>query len=63
MNTTVEVLPAAATANASHDGFVVVGRFGPAGVAQGNVGLAGYLRAIRLHVHSDSDNWVILSEV
>lgn len=63
LNTTVEALPLVSSAmNATSDGYVVVGQFNSAGVAKGNVAL-GRIKALRLHVHSDSDNWAILSEV
>lgn len=62
-NTTVEALPVnVATSNATNNGYVVVGEFDSNGLAEGQVRL-GLVKALRLRVHSDSDNWVILSEV
>ncbi|XP_052006309.1 alpha-1,3-mannosyl-glycoprotein 4-beta-N-acetylglucosaminyltransferase B-like isoform X2 [Xyrauchen texanus] len=47
----------------STDGFVVIGSF-KNGIAEGDVDVAlQQLSAIRLVVHSDSDVWVLLSEV
>ncbi|KAL0279945.1 UNVERIFIED_CONTAM: hypothetical protein PYX00_001388 [Menopon gallinae] len=62
-NTTVEALPVAASAiNTTNDGYVVVGEFDASGVAKGKVNL-GRIKAMRLHCHSDSVNWSILSEI
>uniref|UniRef100_A0A8C1V4F8 Zgc:154054 n=1 Tax=Cyprinus carpio TaxID=7962 RepID=A0A8C1V4F8_CYPCA len=74
-NTTVEVLPTSksvkervtrgelACCKPSTEGFVQIGSF-KNGVAEGEVdGALGEIAAIRLLVHSDSDVWVLLSEV
>uniref|UniRef100_A0A672S766 Alpha-1,3-mannosyl-glycoprotein 4-beta-N-acetylglucosaminyltransferase B-like n=1 Tax=Sinocyclocheilus grahami TaxID=75366 RepID=A0A672S766_SINGR len=74
-NTTVEVLPnnnsvkekvtrgELACCKTSSDGFVQIGSF-KNGVAEGEVdGALGQIVAMRLHVHSDSDVWVLLSEI
>lgn len=71
-NTTVEVLPELLSEdsvvwqqyNTTNDGYLIVGGFNAFGVAEGIVdNRIGKLREMRLHVHSDSENWVILSEV
>jgi alpha-1,3-mannosylglycoprotein beta-1,4-N-acetylglucosaminyltransferase A/B len=71
-NTTVEVLPDVLSEesivwqqfNTTTDGFLIVGSFNGFGVAEGTVdNRIGKLRELRLHVHSESENWVILSEV
>nr|CAH7748873.1 unnamed protein product [Callosobruchus chinensis] len=72
-NTTVEVLPVADALlyagggggfNLTTDGYIVVGKFDGAGVAQGSVDDSiGKIQVLRLNVHSESDNWAILSEV
>lgn len=50
--------------NTTNDGFLIVGSFNNFGIAEGSVdSRIGKLRELRLHVHSDSENWVILSEV
>lgn len=50
--------------NITADGFLVVGAFDGFGVAEGQLDArVGRLREVRLHVHSDSENWAILSEV
>ncbi|XP_073676873.1 alpha-1,3-mannosyl-glycoprotein 4-beta-N-acetylglucosaminyltransferase B [Garra rufa] len=74
-NTTVEVLPNnnsvkekvargdLACCKPSSDGFVQIGSF-KNGVAEGEVdGALGEIAAMRLLVHSDSDVWVLLSEI
>lgn len=71
-NTTVEVLPDQLSEeslvwqqyNTTTDGYLIVGSFNPFGVAEGAVDVRiGKLREVRLHLHSESENWVILSEV
>ncbi|VEN64068.1 unnamed protein product [Callosobruchus maculatus] len=72
-NTTVEVLPVADALlyagggggfNLTTDGYIVVGKFDGAGVAQGIVDDSiGKIQVLRLNVHSESDNWAILSEI
>ncbi|XP_046391685.1 alpha-1,3-mannosyl-glycoprotein 4-beta-N-acetylglucosaminyltransferase B [Ischnura elegans] len=71
-NTTVELLPlSSATAttsffvpNPEDDGYITVGKFDAMGIAEGNVSRSfGPLQELRLKVHSESDNWAILSEI
>jgi hypothetical protein len=71
-NTTVEILPDQLNEesmvwqqyNTTTDGFLIIGSFNMFGVAEGVVdSRVGKLRELRLHVHSESENWVILSEV
>ncbi|XP_058060465.1 alpha-1,3-mannosyl-glycoprotein 4-beta-N-acetylglucosaminyltransferase A [Anopheles bellator] len=72
-NTTVEVLPAGSNASAisatlpynlTKDGFLVVGSFNNYGIAEGVIdSKIGKLKELRLHVNSDSQNWVILREI
>ncbi|XP_076262886.1 alpha-1,3-mannosyl-glycoprotein 4-beta-N-acetylglucosaminyltransferase a [Rhynchophorus ferrugineus] len=70
-NTTVEVLPllmpkniTKSSTNVTTDGFVIVGKFDHVGIASGVVDeMFGKIKAVRLHVHSDSENWAILSEI
>lgn len=71
-NTTVEVLPDQLSEesivwqqyNTTTDGYLIIGGFNAFGIAEGNVdNRMGKLRELRLHVHSESENWVILSEV
>ncbi|EFA00960.2 alpha-1,3-mannosyl-glycoprotein 4-beta-N-acetylglucosaminyltransferase B [Tribolium castaneum] len=68
-NTTVEVLPAEAnqygnSLNVTSDGYIVVGKFDSVGIATGVPDESiGKIQALRLHVHSESDNWAILSEI
>lgn len=52
------------TYNSTADGFLIVGSFDSLGVAEGVLDTRlGRVREVRLHVHSDSENWAILSEV
>ncbi|CAH1992959.1 unnamed protein product [Acanthoscelides obtectus] len=75
-NTTVEVLPVVdallyatgsgggGSYNLTTDGYIVVGKFDSAGVAQGSLDESiGKIQVLRLNVHSESDNWAILSEI
>lgn len=71
-NTTVEVLPINLaedssvwnTYNTTTDGFLIIGAFNDFGIAEGVVDPKfGELRELRLHVYSDSQNWVILREI
>ncbi|KAJ6602312.1 Alpha-1,3-mannosyl-glycoprotein 4-beta-N-acetylglucosaminyltransferase B, partial [Pseudolycoriella hygida] len=71
-NTTVEVLPESlpenspiwSTFNSTADGFLIIGNFNALGIAEGGVEpQIGAVKEIRLHVHSDSENWAILSEI
>ncbi|CAH1180218.1 unnamed protein product [Phaedon cochleariae] len=69
-NTTVEVLPEAGigqsnnSPNMTSDGYIIVGKFDTTGIATGvpdeNI---GKVKVLRLNVHSESDNWAILSEI
>ncbi|KAG8228556.1 hypothetical protein J437_LFUL008634 [Ladona fulva] len=69
-NTTVEVLPLV-VANAlitpvsnEDEGYVTIGKFDSMGMAEGNVSKSiGPIQTLRLKVHSESDNWAILSEI
>lgn len=50
--------------NGTGDGFLIVGAFDGLGVAEGVLDARiGRVREVRLNVHSDSENWAILSEV
>lgn len=52
------------TAAASNDGYQVVGLFKSNGMAEGEIGSEiGAIRSLRIRVNSDSQRWVILSEV
>ncbi|XP_019866107.1 alpha-1,3-mannosyl-glycoprotein 4-beta-N-acetylglucosaminyltransferase B [Aethina tumida] len=68
-NATVEVLPVESnqyggSANVTTDGYIVVGKFENPGIATGTPDeTIGKVQALRLHVHSESDNWAILSEI
>lgn len=72
-NTTVELLPADSlsenssvwsTYNTTTDGYLVVGSFDALGVAEGVLDpKIGPIKELRLHVHSDSENWALLSEI
>ncbi|XP_055325807.1 alpha-1,3-mannosyl-glycoprotein 4-beta-N-acetylglucosaminyltransferase B-like [Sitodiplosis mosellana] len=71
-NTTVEILPASLPENSyiwsaynlTTDGFLIVGCFNEFGIAEGVIDAKiGKIREIRLHVHTDSENWAILSEI
>ncbi|XP_037943157.1 alpha-1,3-mannosyl-glycoprotein 4-beta-N-acetylglucosaminyltransferase B-like [Teleopsis dalmanni] len=72
-NTTIEVLPADtlsenasvwSTYNSTNDGYLIVGAFDAIGVAEGALDTKiGAIKEIRLHVHGDSENWVLLSEI
>ncbi|XP_065205041.1 alpha-1,3-mannosyl-glycoprotein 4-beta-N-acetylglucosaminyltransferase B-like [Planococcus citri] len=47
-----------------NDSYVVVGSFDSLGVAVGNLGKRlGAVKELRLVIHNDSQNWVILSEI
>lgn len=69
MNTSVEILPVSYPDELLYpktkDGFLVVGQFKDStGVAEGNVSsTVGFVKVMRLYVHSESDRWAILSEV
>lgn len=71
-NATVEILPTSlpensiiwSSYNSTTDGFLIIGSFNAFGIASGVVDpRIGLVKEIRLHVHSDSENWVVLSEV
>ncbi|KAK4288346.1 hypothetical protein Pmani_038619 [Petrolisthes manimaculis] len=70
-NTSVEVEPVRvprtlpSSLKRTKDGYVVVGEFDDMGVAEGTVDAAslGVVKALRLSVHVESDNWAILSEI
>ncbi|KAG5675208.1 hypothetical protein PVAND_005132 [Polypedilum vanderplanki] len=71
-NTTVEVLPDQLNEesivwqqyNTTTDGYLIIGSFNAFGIAEGSVdNRIGKLRELRLHVHTESENWVILSEI
>ncbi|XP_066909573.1 alpha-1,3-mannosyl-glycoprotein 4-beta-N-acetylglucosaminyltransferase B isoform X2 [Halyomorpha halys] len=69
-NTTVEVLPLITPTvvydnfNYTADGFIIIGRFDNMGIAEGKVDhKLGAIKEIRLTVHSESENWAILSEI
>ncbi|XP_012279449.1 alpha-1,3-mannosyl-glycoprotein 4-beta-N-acetylglucosaminyltransferase B [Orussus abietinus] len=69
-NTTVEALPEASSVvnrnnnDVLEDGYIIVGKFDSLGVAQGTVDKnLGKIAVLRLTVHSESDNWAILSEI
>lgn len=56
--------PIWSTYNSTPDGFLIIGSFNEFGIAEGVVDpKIGTIKEIRLHVHSDSENWAILSEV
>ena len=69
-NTTVEVLPESLAAlnknnnNITEDGYIIIGKFDTLGIARGTVDRKlGKVAVLRLTVHSESENWAILSEV
>ncbi|KAJ8667281.1 hypothetical protein QAD02_008943 [Eretmocerus hayati] len=70
-NTTVEVLPEHYNSvgksninNVTEDGFIVIGKFDSLGIARGTISRTfGRISVLRVTVHSESDNWVILSEI
>jgi len=69
-NTTVEVLPVISPTNSydiwnvTSDGFIIVGKFDSKGMAEGTPDpKIGAIKELRLTVHSESDNWAILSEI
>lgn len=69
-NTTVEVFPQKPTSldrnsnDVTEDGYVIIGKFDALGMAQGTVDpKLGRISILRLTVHSESENWAILSEI
>ncbi|KAI9581475.1 alpha-1,3-mannosyl-glycoprotein 4-beta-N-acetylglucosaminyltransferase A [Glossina fuscipes] len=72
-NTTVEVLPADtlgesspvwSTYNSTADGYLIIGGFDAIGLAEGFIDpKIGAIKEIRLHIHGDSENWALLSEI
>ncbi|XP_015121192.1 alpha-1,3-mannosyl-glycoprotein 4-beta-N-acetylglucosaminyltransferase B [Diachasma alloeum] len=69
-NTTVEVLPEASkfvnrnSNDVTEDGYIIIGKFDSLGLAQGTVDRKyGKISVLRLTVHSESENWAILSEI
>ncbi|TMW47266.1 hypothetical protein DOY81_007655 [Sarcophaga bullata] len=72
-NTTIEILPADTLSesspvwsfyNSTTDGYLIVGSFDSMGVAEGSIdSKIGAIKEIRLHVHGDSENWALLSEI
>ncbi|XP_051172269.1 alpha-1,3-mannosyl-glycoprotein 4-beta-N-acetylglucosaminyltransferase B [Leptopilina boulardi] len=69
-NTTVEILPKSMITlnrnynNVTEDGYIIIGKFNTLGIASGSVDRnLGKISAMRLTVHSESENWVILSEI
>ncbi|XP_067122632.1 alpha-1,3-mannosyl-glycoprotein 4-beta-N-acetylglucosaminyltransferase B-like [Centruroides vittatus] len=69
VNTTVEILPASSLTVVPYpmldDGFLIVGRFNnQSGIAEGTIlPLVGPIAIMRLTIHSDSDHWILLSEI
>ncbi|XP_012937896.1 alpha-1,3-mannosyl-glycoprotein 4-beta-N-acetylglucosaminyltransferase A [Aplysia californica] len=56
-------LAASEVAHAS-DGFLAIGRFNDLGLAQGEIPESvGPVHTVRLHIHENSNAWVILSEI
>lgn len=50
--------------NVTEDGYIIVGKFDALGIALGTVDKSlGKVTVLRLTVHSESENWAILSEV
>ncbi|XP_025837722.1 alpha-1,3-mannosyl-glycoprotein 4-beta-N-acetylglucosaminyltransferase A [Agrilus planipennis] len=68
-NTTVEVLPVdpivqGSAWNVTSDGYIIVGKFDLFGMAEGILNeTISKISVLRLHVHSESENWTILSEI
>lgn len=50
--------------NVTSDGYVIVAAFDQLGVAEGSIASRlGKIQEIRLRVHGEAENWVILNEV
>ncbi|XP_073974026.1 alpha-1,3-mannosyl-glycoprotein 4-beta-N-acetylglucosaminyltransferase a isoform X1 [Rhodnius prolixus] len=69
-NTTIEALPVVTptatydSLNFTADGFIIVGKFDHMGLAEGKIDAKlGAIKELRLTVHSESENWAILSEI
>ncbi|XP_066586726.1 alpha-1,3-mannosyl-glycoprotein 4-beta-N-acetylglucosaminyltransferase B [Prorops nasuta] len=69
-NTTIEVLPESSGLvdrndnDITEDGYIVIGKFDALGIAKGTVDKKfGKINVLRLTVHSESENWAILSEI
>lgn len=71
-NATVEILPESVAEsspiwsayNSTTDGFLIINNFNEVGIAEGNIDARiSKVKEIRINVHSDSENWAILSEV
>lgn len=69
-NTTVEIFPVNSKSidrnriDVTEDGYIIIGKFDNLGIAQGTVDKKyGKIAVMRLSVHSESDNWAILSEI
>lgn len=69
VNTTVEILPASSINIIPYpmldDGFLIVGKFNnQSGIAEGSIlPIVGPIAIMRLTIHSDSDHWILLSEI
>lgn len=69
-NTTVEVLSEMSplldrnSNDVTEDGYIIIGKFDVLGVAEGTVDRRlGKVSVLRLTIHSESENWAILSEI
>ncbi|KAL7648574.1 UNVERIFIED_CONTAM: hypothetical protein RMT77_000480 [Armadillidium vulgare] len=70
-NTTVEILPAKPlnsdvlkSFKRTNDNFIVLGTFDDMGVAERKIGSTfGNISTLRLSIHSESENWAIISEI
>ncbi|KOX78301.1 Alpha-1,3-mannosyl-glycoprotein 4-beta-N-acetylglucosaminyltransferase B [Melipona quadrifasciata] len=69
-NTTVEVFTKMSASmnrnnnDITEDGYIIIGKFDALGIAQGTVDpKLGKVLILRLTVHSESENWAILSEI
>ncbi|CAH0383069.1 unnamed protein product [Bemisia tabaci] len=64
-NTTVEIFPVKSSISTNPSNTsIVIGKFNNKGIAEGTVPLeVGPVDELRLTVHSESDHWVILSEI
>ncbi|XP_043289885.1 alpha-1,3-mannosyl-glycoprotein 4-beta-N-acetylglucosaminyltransferase B [Venturia canescens] len=69
-NTTIEVLTESSSTlnrnsnDVTEDGYVIIGKFDALGIACGTVDKQlGRVKVLRMTVHSESENWAILSEI